>query len=158
MATIGNQNEEWDAQMRYSHVIDYEWEGMKQDCSSAFSVIKASLLRIIQIALNITISWKMGKALIEIQYAGIIILVLKFSSQITLRDNIGINDKPVRFFESVWFCEVEFNSIYPANKNGVFSSQAIDIFGKIWLIQVSSIANYGNKRFSRSDRVVLILK
>ena len=49
MFTIGNPKEEWDKQTCYSQVIDYEEPGMKQDRSSALSVMKASLLRIIQL-------------------------------------------------------------------------------------------------------------
>ncbi len=110
------------------------------------------------IALNTIISWKVGKGSVEIQQAGIIILILTFSSQLTLRDNIGTNEIQVRCIESIWFRPVEFNYPYPANKNGMFSSRALDTFGTIWLIQVSSIATYGNKRLLRSDRVVLVLK
>ncbi len=109
------------------------------------------------IALNVIISWKLGKGLVEVQQAGIIILMLTFSSQLTLRDNIGTNEIHVRYIESIWFCPVEFNSTYPAKKNGVFSSNALDTFGKIRLIQASSIAIYGNNRLSRSDRIVLVL-
>ncbi len=110
------------------------------------------------IALNAIISWKVGKGLGEIQQAGIIILILTFSSQFTLRDNIGTNEIHVRCIKSIWFRPVEFNSPYPANMNAIFSSRALDIFGTIRLIQVSSIATYGNKRLPRSDRVVLVLK
>ncbi len=110
------------------------------------------------IALNVIISWKVGRDLVEIQQAGIIILVLTFSSQLTLRDNFGTNEVHVRCIESIWFHPVEFNSPYPANKNEIFSSRALNTFGTIWLIEVSSIATYGNKRLLRSDRVVLVLK
>ena len=110
------------------------------------------------IALNAIISWKVGKSLVEIQQAGMIILVFTFSFQLTLRDNIGTNEIHIRCIENMWFCPVEFNSTYLSNKNGVFSSRALDTFGKIWLIQVSSIATYGNKRLPRSDQVVLVLK
>ena len=110
------------------------------------------------IALNAIISWKVGKDLVEIQQAGIIILMLAFSSQLTLRDNIGTNEIHVRCIKSIRFCPVEFNSTYPANKKGIFSSRALDTFGWIRLIQVSSIATYRNKRLPRSDRVVLVLK
>ncbi len=110
------------------------------------------------IALNATVSWKVGKGLMEIQQAGIIILMLAFSFQLTLRDNIGTDEIHVHYIESIWFCPVEFNSTYPANKKGIFSSRALDTFGSIWLIQVSSIATYGNKRLPQSDRVVLVLK
>ncbi len=110
------------------------------------------------IALNVIISWKGGKDLVEIQQACIIILVLTFSFQLTLKDNIGTNEIHVRCIKSIWFCPVEFNPTYPANKNRVFSSCELDTFGKIWLIQVSSIATYGNKSLSRSDRVALVMK
>ena len=110
------------------------------------------------IVLNAIISWKVGKSLVEIQKASMIILVLTFSSQLILRDNIGKNEIHVSSIESIWFCLVEFNSTYAANKNGVFSSCALDTFGKIRLIQVSSIVTYMNKRPPRSDPVVLVLK
>ena len=110
------------------------------------------------IALNVIISWKVRNNLVEIQHAGIIILVLTFSSQLTLRDKIGTNQIHVRCIQSIWFCPVEFNSTYFAIMNGVFSLRALDTFGKIRLLQASSIATYENKRLSRSDRVVLILK
>ncbi len=92
------------------------------------------------IALNAIISWKVGKVWVEIQQAGIILLMLIFSSQLTLWDNIGTNEIYVRCIESIWFCPIEFNSPYPANKNGIFSSRALNTFGVIRLIQVSSIA------------------
>ena len=110
------------------------------------------------IALNAIISWKVGKGLVEVQQAGIIILVLTFSSQLTLRDNIGTNEIHVRCIESIWFCPVEFNSPYPANKNGIFSLHALDTFKTMRLIQVSSMAIYGNKTLPQSDQVVLVLK
>ncbi len=109
-------------------------------------------------ALNAIISWKVEKGLVKIQQAGIIILMLTFSSQLTLRDNIGINEIHVRCIKNIWFCPVEFNSTYPATKNRIFSSRALDTFGTIQLIQVSSIATYKNKRLPRSDRVVIVLK
>ena len=108
------------------------------------------------IASNAIISWKVGNDLVEIQQGGIIILLLTFSSQLALRDNIGTTKIHVHCIESVWFCPVEFNSAYLANKNGVFSSRLLDTFGKFRLIPVSSIANCGNKRLLRSDRVVLV--
>ena len=98
------------------------------------------------IALKVIISWKVGKGLVEIQHTGIIILVLTFSSQLILKDNIGTNEIHVRCIASIRFCPVEFNFTYPANNNGVSSYCALDTFGKLWLIQVSSIATYGNKR------------
>ncbi len=101
---------------------------------------------------------KVGKGLVEIQQAGIIILVLTFSSELTLMGNIGTNKIHVWCIKSIWFSPVEFNPTYPTNKNGVFSSYALDTFGKIWLIQVSLIATYGNKRLPQSDRKVLVLK
>ncbi len=76
----------------------------------------------------------------------------------TLRDNIGTNEIHVRCIESIWFRTVEFNPPYPENKNGIFSSRSLDTFGRIWLIQVSSIATYRNRRLPRSDRIVLVLK
>ncbi len=109
------------------------------------------------IALNVIISWKVEKGLVEVQQEGIITLVLTFSSQLILRDNIGTNEIHVRCIESIWFCPVGYNSTYPANKNGVFSSRSLDTFGKIQLIQVSSIATYEKKRLPRSDQVVLVL-
>ncbi len=110
------------------------------------------------IALNAIISWKVGKGLVKIEQAGIIFLMLTFSSQLTLRDNIKRNGIHVRCIESIRFCPVEFNSTYPANKKGIFSSRALDTLGWIRLIQVSSIAIYSNKRLPRLDRVVLVLK
>ena len=110
------------------------------------------------IALNAIISWKVGKNLVEIQQAGIIIPMLTFSSQLTLMDNIGTNDIHVRWIKSIWFCPAEYNSTYPTNKNGVFSSHAFDTFGKIWLIQASSIASYRDKRLPWSDRIVWVSK
>ncbi len=110
------------------------------------------------IALNAIISWKVGKSLVEIQQASIIILMLTVSSQLTLRDNIGTNEIHVRCTKSIWFCLVEFNSTYSANKNGIFSSRALDTFGTIRLIQVSSITTYKNTSLPRSDQVVLVLK
>ena len=44
------------------------------------------------IALNAIVSWKVRKSLVEIQQAGMIILVLTLSSQLTLRDNIATNE------------------------------------------------------------------
>ena len=110
------------------------------------------------IALNVIISWKVGKDLIEIQQAGIIVLMLSFSSQLTQKNNINTNEIHIRCIKSIWFCPVKFNCTYLTNKNGIFSSHALDTFGKIWLIQVSSVATYRNKRHSRSDQVVLVLK
>ncbi len=110
------------------------------------------------IALNAIISWKVEKSLVEIQQAGIIILMLTFCSPLALRDNIGKNEIHERSIESIWFCPVEFNSPYPADKNRIFSSRALDTFSTIRLIQVSSIATYGNKRHPQSGRVVLVLK
>ena len=110
------------------------------------------------IALNVIISWKVEKGLVEIQQANIIILVLTFSSQLILKDNIGTNEIHICYIKSIWSCPVEFNSTHPANKNGEFSTRALYKFGKIRLIQLSSIATYGNKSLPRSDRVVSILK
>ncbi len=110
------------------------------------------------ITLNTIISWKVRNGLLEIRQGGIIILLLTFSSQLAMRDNIGTNKIHVHWIESVWFCPVEFNSTYTSNKNGVFSSHALDTFGKFRLIQVSSIANCENKRLLLSDRVVLVPK
>ncbi len=122
------------------------------------SIYKSITSQIHTIALNVIISWEVGRGLVEIEQAGIIILVLTFFSQLTLRDHIGTNEVHLLCIESIWFCPVEFNSPYPANKNGIFSSRTLDIFRKIQLIQVSSIANYRNKRLPRLDRVVLVLK
>ncbi len=77
---------------------------------------------------------------------------------VTLRDNIGTNEIHVRCIQTIWFCPVEFNSTYLTNKNGVFPSPALDTFGKIRLIQVSSIVTYGNKRLSWSDQIVWVPK
>ncbi len=111
-----------------------------------------------KIALNVIISWKVRNSLIKIQQADIIILVLTFSSQLAIKDNKGTNERYVRCIDTVRFCPVKFNATYPANKNEVFSSWALDTFWKIWLIQVLSIATYGNKRLPWSDQLVLILK
>ena len=110
------------------------------------------------IALNVIVSWKVGRGLVEIQHADIIILVLKFSSQLTLGDNIGTNEIHVLSIKNIWFCLVEFNSTYRANKNEIFSLYALDKFGIIRLIKVSSITTYGNERLQRSYQVVLVLK
>ncbi len=130
-------------------------EARLQPCISRYESITSQNYTI---ALNVIISWKVGKGLVEIQEESIIILMLTFSSQLTLKDKIGTNEIHVQYIKSIWLCPVEFNSTYPAIKNGVFSSCALNTFGKIWLIQVSSIATYGNKRLPRSHRVVLVLK
>ena len=84
--------------------------------------------------------------------------MLIFSSQLALRDKIDTNKIHVCFFENALFCWVEFNFTYPVNKNGVFSSCALDSFGKIRLIQVSSIATCVNKELLQLDQIDLIQK
>ncbi len=71
-----------------------------------------------KIALNVILSWKVENSLIEIQQADIIILVLTFLFQLALRDNISTNEIHVCCIKIIWFCLVEFNSIYSLNRMG----------------------------------------